>query len=38
MTHFVWLSLKAFAVMVQSKLSTVCVLLPGKIKVIDRFI
>jgi len=38
MTHFVWLSLKAFAVIVQSMLSTVCVFLPGKINVIAGFI
>ena len=38
MAHFVWLSLKAFAVMVQSKLSTVCVFLPGKINVIAGYI
>ena len=38
MTHFVWLSLKAFAVIVQSMLSTVHVFLPGKINVIAGFI
>ena len=38
MTHFVWLSLKAFALIVQSMLSIVCVHLPGKMNVIAGFV
>ena len=38
MTHFVWLSLRAFAVIVQSMLSIVCVHLPGKMNVIAGFV